>query len=130
MPDEVSRNDYLILEKDYKNLENKFESINSKLDEVGDRFINANQTITRLQEENLRLAKEKEAMRQQCLREISEFQTKTHQSIDACKLILTEIADSDTAHWQKKENIRMAIGILKKFKIENNGFIPFTWEED
>ena len=118
MPEEISH------------LENRFETITEKLDEVTNRLDNANQVIDRLQTENLRLVKEKEAMRQQCLFEVAEFQAKTHQSIDACRLILTEIADSDTSHWQKKENIRLAIGILKKFKIESNGFVPFSWEDD
>ncbi len=32
--------------------------------------------------------------------------------IEASNLILNQIVNSHTAHWQKKENIRLAIGVL------------------
>ena len=91
---------------------------------------NREQIIDRLKLENLRLVKEKEDLLAQDLLEVTEFQTKTHQSLDACKLILTQISDSQSSHWQKKENICLAIEVLKKFKIASCGFVPFAWEDD
>ncbi|WP_055075285.1 hypothetical protein [Pseudanabaena sp. 'Roaring Creek'] len=54
------------------------------------------------------------------------------QGIEASKLILTVITKSETAHWQKKENIRNAIGVLEilQTRIAKADPIPLPFDDD
>lgn len=118
-----TRNDYLLLEKDYNDLKSRFEELQDSEKRHSKELQDSKKTIGEL-------SNQLQAMRTQYREEIAEFQSKTRRGIDACVLILTEICNSQSSHWQKKENIRLACEVLKKFKIEGNGFLPFAWEDD
>ena len=65
-----------------------------------------------LQAENQRLVRENEAITQAFEKRFDALKNHTHIGLEAAKQILTQIDKDQTAHWQKKENIRLTVGIL------------------
>jgi hypothetical protein len=73
---------------------------------------NAEQTISKLQESiktQEKLAANSEA---NLFLRFARLQKIAITGLEAVALILTAICEADTSHWQKKENLRNAIGVL------------------
>lgn len=62
----------------------------------------------------IRQAGEMVALRDKAGEKIINMRADTKQQLRAVEMILTEIKDSQSNHWQKKEDIRLCLGILAK----------------
>jgi hypothetical protein len=52
---------------------------------------------------------------------ITSMKAETKAEIKAVSMILTQIKDSQSAHWQKKENIRLCLDLLAKMPTFDRG---------
>lgn len=131
----VSRNDYLILEKDYENAERRLQEAERRLQELEFKQSSRISLITEsahLQDKikNLEgIINSNEAEQKSRFKKI---QTIAINGMDAVILILTIIAQANTAHWQKKENLRNAIAVLQSVqkRIAKADPSPLPFDDD
>lgn len=60
---------------------------------------------------------------------ISMMKADVDHELRAVEIVLGAIRDSQSSHWQKKENIRLALEILQKLPTFDKGQF-FTYEDD
>ncbi|MBD2178396.1 hypothetical protein H6F42_15865 [Pseudanabaena sp. FACHB-1998] len=77
----------------------------------------------------IRQSGEMVALRNKARQRISEMKTEVKQEIKAVTMILTSIKDSQSSHWQKKENLRLCLEILEKIPTFDRGEF-FNYEDD
>jgi hypothetical protein len=100
--------------------------------ELEDKLANSDQVIFRLQDKikNLEgIINSNEASQKS---RFEKLQTIAINGIEAASLILTVITQADTAHWQKKENLRNAIAVLQSVqkRIAKADPFPCPFDDD
>lgn len=79
--------------------------------------------------ENTKLAAQIIAVSDKARDRISAMRAEVKQEIKAVTMILSSIKDSQSSHWQKKENIRLCLEILDKIPTFDRGEF-FNYEDD
>ncbi len=80
-------------------------------------------------QENTKLAAEVIAISDKAKNRIAAMKAEVKQEIKAVELILKAIQDGQSSHWQKKENIRLALEILATIPtFDRHDF--FSYEDD
>ncbi len=94
-----------------------------------ERIATLEQQANGLLDTTIRQTGEMVALRNKARERISEMKTDVKQEIKAVKMILTAIKNSQSSHWQKKENIRLCLEILDKIPTFDRGEF-FNYEDD
>jgi hypothetical protein len=80
--------------------------------ELEDKLDNSEQVIGKLQEQVKGLTKLNEVDRTELINRFVKLQAIAITGIEAAALIINAICEANTSHWQKKENLRNALGVL------------------
>jgi tartrate dehydratase beta subunit/fumarate hydratase class I family protein len=83
----------------------------------------------RLNEDNVRLCGEIVTIRNKARDRILSRKAEVRQEITSVKMILTAIKEGKSSHWQKKENIRLALEIIETIPTFDRGEF-FNYEDD
>lgn len=94
-----------------------------------DRLASLEAQANGLLDQTIRQAGEMVALRDKARQRITEMKAEVRQEIKAVQMILTSIKDSQSSHWQKKENIRLCLEILEKIPTFDRGDF-FNYEDD
>ena len=94
-----------------------------------ERIATLEQQANALLDTTIRQAGEMAALRDKARQRISEMKTDVQQEIKAVTMILTSIKNSQSSHWQKKENLRLCLEILDKIPTFDRGDF-FNYEDD
>ena len=100
--------------------------------ELEDKLANSDQVIFRLQDKIKNLEGIINSNEAEQKSRFEKLQTIAINGIEAASLILTVITQADTAHWQKKENLRNAIAVLQSVqkRIANADPFPCPFDDD
>jgi len=82
-------------------------------------------------EEIAKLKREKSAMREKYQNKIVKMKVDFGLELRAVETILRAIRDSQSSHWQKKENIRLVLEILNNLpSLDRDGSFSFMYDDD
>lgn len=100
--------------------------INAQLQE---RLKTLEDQANQLLDSNIRLSGEISSLREKARERIISMKAEVRQEIGSVKMILTAIKEGQSSHWQKKENIRLALEILATIPTFDRGEF-FNYEDD